>query len=243
LDLIFTDGIDWKAFFLSFQQLRHHYGAATLAIQAIERQAWGGFIVRLEVDQAIDRRAIEVFAQELYDSHIQALEIHYQERFQLQGSKFEAYLKKLENQRLENTQIDEIIETQVVLQDRILETIATDLDQIELENSPSLSLMRKQTSNALAFVKVFGTSQATASEESPQALAKLAQVLQNLLDDLSKTHAVVVVPAEAEQMIQATPDLKNQILTVVKAGKQAILESLVHHPAIGVVLAAAETWN
>ncbi|MCY7272491.1 MAG: pentapeptide repeat-containing protein, partial [Phormidesmis sp. CAN_BIN44] len=35
VDLIFVDGIDWKAFFASFQELQSEYGDDNLSIQAL----------------------------------------------------------------------------------------------------------------------------------------------------------------------------------------------------------------
>jgi hypothetical protein len=46
VDLIFADGIDWKAFFQSFQELRSQYGDENIAIQAIEKKSGDAFVIQ-----------------------------------------------------------------------------------------------------------------------------------------------------------------------------------------------------
>lgn len=74
VDLIFSDGIDWKAFFASFQELRAGYGDDNLSIQAIEKKSGGAFVIRLEVSPELDKATIEHQAKQLYEGQIQQLE-------------------------------------------------------------------------------------------------------------------------------------------------------------------------
>ena len=89
VDLIFTDGIDWRAFFASFQKLRREYDDTNLHIQAIERQSEGAFTVRLEVSKTADRIAIEQFAKAEYTNQLRLLEAHWREQLRLQGKHLE----------------------------------------------------------------------------------------------------------------------------------------------------------
>ncbi|MBD1917986.1 MULTISPECIES: pentapeptide repeat-containing protein [Cyanophyceae] len=49
IDITFTEGIDWKAFFQSFQELRQRYPQQDIGIQGIEEKE-GALIVRLKVE-------------------------------------------------------------------------------------------------------------------------------------------------------------------------------------------------
>jgi uncharacterized protein YjbI with pentapeptide repeats len=76
IDITFTDGIDWQAFFTSFQELRSQYPDSNLSIQGLERKA-EGFIVRLEVEAEetgpeLERLKGEIESAEkaLYDSQL-----------------------------------------------------------------------------------------------------------------------------------------------------------------------------
>jgi len=68
VDLIFEDGIDWQAFFYSFQELRSQYADQDLSIQAIEKKRGGAFVVRLEVSSEANKSEIESCAHELYET-------------------------------------------------------------------------------------------------------------------------------------------------------------------------------
>jgi len=100
VDLIFADGIDWQAFFQSFQELRSQYD--DLSIQAIEKKSGGAFVIRLEVPAEADKAAIERQAKELYEMKLQLQEQCY--RAELQA-------KELEFHRQNSTNLIGIVKT------------------------------------------------------------------------------------------------------------------------------------
>ena len=91
VDLIFADGIDWKAFFQSFQELRSQYDDGNLSIQAIEKKSGGAFVIRLEVSPEADKGAIESRAKELYERDRQILEAQYREQLNAKDNQIEIY--------------------------------------------------------------------------------------------------------------------------------------------------------
>ena len=101
VDLIFTDGIDWKAFFASFQKLRQEYDDTNLHIQSIERKSEGAFTVRLEVSKNADRIAIERFAKTEYGNQLRLIESHWKEQLRLQGKHLEDIRSVLAAERQE----------------------------------------------------------------------------------------------------------------------------------------------
>jgi hypothetical protein len=98
VDLIFADGIDWKAFFQSFQELQQQYFDEGLFIQAIEKKSSGAFVIRLEVDAAVDKAKIEREAKEKYKFAVQAIESKYEARLQLQGERIADFQGQVEEQ-------------------------------------------------------------------------------------------------------------------------------------------------
>lgn len=101
VDLIFADGIDWQAFFQSFQELRSQYD--DLSIQAIEKKSGGAFVVRLEVPPEADKGTIEREIKESYDEKLKILESSYQAQLQIQG-------EQLEHERKRNGQLMRVVE-------------------------------------------------------------------------------------------------------------------------------------
>ncbi|MEM8611175.1 MAG: pentapeptide repeat-containing protein [Cyanobacteria bacterium P01_H01_bin.105] len=111
VDLIFKDGIDWQAFFQSFQDLRSQYAGQDLAIQAIEKKRGGAFVVRVEVPPEIDKTVIEIRVKELYASEVKTLEAQYEERFRLQGQHLEDARQTIEIERREKATLMGVMTT------------------------------------------------------------------------------------------------------------------------------------
>nr|WP_242053884.1 pentapeptide repeat-containing protein [Nostoc sp. FACHB-888] len=91
VDLIFTDGIDWKAFLLSFQELQAEYGEENLSVQAFEKKSGGAFVVRLEVLPEANKAEIECRIKELYEVKLNALEGMYRKDLQAKNEQIIIY--------------------------------------------------------------------------------------------------------------------------------------------------------
>ena len=109
VDLIFVDGIDWKAFFISFQELRTQYADEDLSIQAIEKKSDGAFVIRLEVSSKANKAAIESQAKELYERDRQLLETQYQALLQAKDGQIMVYQEWLKAERQDNTNLTGIV--------------------------------------------------------------------------------------------------------------------------------------
>ena len=115
IDLIFVDGIDWQAFFTSFQDLRQRYGDADLNIQAIEKKSGGSFVVRLEVPEEADKAAIEQSVKAGYEQQLQLSEARYQAQLQAKDAEIKetelaSYRRERENERQQNARVDKLVE-------------------------------------------------------------------------------------------------------------------------------------
>ncbi|MEM0979523.1 MAG: pentapeptide repeat-containing protein [Cyanobacteria bacterium P01_H01_bin.58] len=111
VDLIFKDGIDWQAFFQSFQELRSQYAHQDLSIQAIEKKRGGAFVVRLEVSEDIDKVAVEEKVKVLYGEQLKQIEGRYQQLLQLQGQQLDDYREQVQERKQENSRLLGIVET------------------------------------------------------------------------------------------------------------------------------------
>lgn len=94
IDLIFVDGIDWNAFFQSFQELQYHYDREEVSIQAIERKPGGAFVVRIETSPEADKAAIESQAKKLYEQKLQLLEAQYRTELHAKDREIAIYKEK-----------------------------------------------------------------------------------------------------------------------------------------------------
>ena len=82
--------------------------------------------------------------------------------------------------------------------------------------------------------------------ETKQNLAEAAAEIQELLEKLSETYPSnsqkekMVIAGEAIEQIENNPQLTQKLLSAVKAGSLAALESMLNHPAASFVIAAIE---
>jgi hypothetical protein len=83
VDLIFRNGIDWKAFAVSLEKFKVESGGGELTIQAIENKSDGDFVIRVNVPLDADKSAIETLIKQEYEIARNALEMQYQS--QLEG--------------------------------------------------------------------------------------------------------------------------------------------------------------
>jgi hypothetical protein len=110
IDITFTEGIDWQAFFQSFQGLRNESPEENISIQGMERQG-AAFVIHLEVDQEADKAKIETQIKQLYTKQLAALEAQYAERLKLQGVQIEDAKQTLEVERREKATLMGIMAT------------------------------------------------------------------------------------------------------------------------------------
>ncbi|MEM6518925.1 MAG: pentapeptide repeat-containing protein [Cyanobacteria bacterium P01_C01_bin.70] len=111
VDIIFKDGIDWQAFFHSFQELRSQYADQDISIQAIEKKRSGAFVVRLEVPPEVNKAAVEERAKALYGEQLKQIEGRYQQLLQLQGQQLDDYRAQIRQQQSQNSRLLNIVET------------------------------------------------------------------------------------------------------------------------------------
>ncbi|WP_339390950.1 pentapeptide repeat-containing protein [Crocosphaera watsonii] len=91
VDLVFLDGIDWKAFLLSLKELQNEYGQENVDVQGIEKRPGGTFVVRIDVPPEVNKAEIESKAKQSYETQLKiieaehraelrSLEAHYQDK-------------------------------------------------------------------------------------------------------------------------------------------------------------------
>lgn len=152
VDLIFTDGIDWQAFFQSFQELRSQYN--DLSIQAIEKKSGGAFVIRLEVPAEADEGEIEHQAKELYEMKPQLQEQRYKAELQAKNGQILLYQEQLEFHRQNNTNLMGIVKT---MAERETSNITNDLRGANIANFAN-QLQDNASQNASNFTQTINSN-------------------------------------------------------------------------------------
>ncbi len=101
VDLIFSNGIDWKAFLASFQKLQVECGGEELSIQAIENKNDGTFVIRVNVPPDANKVEIEKYLKREYELELKARD----ERLQILDEQISFYREQITIERQKNTDI------------------------------------------------------------------------------------------------------------------------------------------
>jgi len=224
VDLIFGDGIDWKAFFQSFQELRSQYDDDDLSIQAIEKKSGGAFVIRLEVPAEADKGAIESRAKELYERELQLQEAHYTALLQAKDGQIMTYQVCLDSIRQSNTDLTGIIKTMA-------------------EQQPTNVTQNFNASVTGVAGNVAGDQNIYAAPEK-QSLAEAAAEIQKLLKQLEQTNPTAT---EADKKIFVTAAIpvtrRQRAFGALQAGGKTAIAEFLENPYVNVAIAIVEGWR
>ncbi|NEP59024.1 MAG: pentapeptide repeat-containing protein [Symploca sp. SIO2G7] len=222
VDLIFKDGIDWQAFFHSFQDLRNQYADDNLSIQAIEKKQGEAFVVRLEVVEGADKKAIESSAQEFYATKLTLLEQRYRAELQAKDGAIIAYREQSANLM------------------KITEMLAA---RPPMSETPKYDLRGAQFAGGFAETVEGDQLGGTINNQTavPPSLAEAAAEIQNLLKQLEASNSAAT---EADQTaflnVMIPPTRRERFIGALKTASDAAIEEV---PYRAVLKALVEGWQ
>ncbi|MBW4519921.1 MAG: pentapeptide repeat-containing protein [Scytolyngbya sp. HA4215-MV1] len=91
VDLIFRNGIDWKAFAYSFNKLVLDNAGTELSIQSIENKGDGVVVVRVNAPPDADKAKLHSEFNQTYETAVQALEAKYQAELKAKDDQITIY--------------------------------------------------------------------------------------------------------------------------------------------------------
>ncbi len=213
VDLIFREGIDWKAFLPSFQDLRVEYGEQNVSIQAIEKKSDGAFVIRLNVPSDVDKAEIESKVKQSYETELKVLET--EKRSLLR----------------ENANLNNIVYT---LANRPIMNV----DQ----SGSNIGIGHMSGGEIKGNAKVAGKMNVYASEQK-QTLAEAADEIQKLLQQLEQTNPTATEAEKIAYVNDETsPGFKRRAASALKAGGETAIEEFLDNPYVNVGKAVVKGW-
>ena len=226
VDLIFKDGIDWQAFFKSFQDLRIQYAKQDLSIQAIEKKRDGVFVVRIEADEGADKASIESDAKQLYAAQLKNLEAQYEKQLRLQG---EQHLEEIQG----------LIEAERQEKATLMGVLTT----MASNQGPKFDLREAQFAGGFAETvqgDQIGSTINNQASETP-SLAEAAAEIQDLLKQLEASNPTATkVDQTAFLNVMIPPTKRERFIGALKAAGGAAIEEV---PYGAVLIALVEGWQ
>ncbi|MGB0561163.1 MAG: pentapeptide repeat-containing protein [Spirulinaceae cyanobacterium] len=263
VDLIFSDGIDWRAFLASFQTLQVSGEHGELTIQGINRKSDGSFVISVEAPQAIDqvtRAAIEQQFKTQYESELKILEAVYQEKLQAKEREIEIYRK----QSTDITEIAKIMASRPIqVEANAMAESQSDKSVQQQFNSPTYGVAGNVEGNQVThsgdnitmnpqshgqshqtnIAKMTGGTVSTHTVD-PEIAATVDDI-QTLLKQLASTSPAsttteqMQLATQAIAQIESNPTWKQK---AIRAAKVGTLEALKSNPVGAFVAGAIEGW-
>ena len=236
VDLIFKEGIDWRAFLTSFQDLRVEYGEQNVSIQAIEKKSDGAFVIRLNVPPDADKAEIESKAKQSYETNREALEAQY--RLQLQAKDEQIAIYRQHNASLENI-VNTLarasrpitVEAKAVSGERNINTGGGEYRETTLHDDSRYI----ETRDSSTYYENYSQPQ--------QTLAEAAAEIQKLLQQLEQTNPTATVEQQQAYVDAAiSPTLKQRCVGALKAGGETAIEEFLDNPYVNVGKAVVKGW-
>ncbi|MDP8963599.1 MAG: hypothetical protein M3O33_06355 [Cyanobacteriota bacterium] len=219
VDIVFLDGIEWKAFLVTFLELKAQSGSDEISIQSFENRS-GAFIVRINVPPDVDKAYVERFIEEKYQLALKA-----------KDEEILSLREEIAYKRRENTNLIGIIGT---MADK--ENYKNYFHQPQIGNfiDTAQSGSRQQSIN----------NQHNYAAEQKQTLAESVSEIQQLLKQLEQTHPSA---AEAQQIEhinnETTPNFKRRAASALQAfGETAIDEFVLENKWLKVIKETVKRW-
>ena len=237
VDLIFSDGIDWKAFLESFHGLQIESENGELSIAGILKKRDGTFVIQIDAPQDTDKAELENRFYQVYEQKLTLIEQHYQ--------------AKLANKEQEITHRD-----QELLQ--LYREKSTDMTEIAklLANRP-MTIEAKAVS--YGEIKQAGNFGVGVNQGEIKDNAKVAGILneaeqQNLTEIITEVQAIITPLAQtypnnpttqgikAIEAIEKNPNLKQKLIEAAKKGCLEAFKKSLDNPVGALIGGAIEGW-
>lgn len=228
VDLIFNEGVNWKAFAYSFHNTQVENEGIPLAIRSIENKGDGVVLIRVTVPPDADKGKIHNDFLQGYEFAQKALESQYQARLEDKDQEINRlfyFVNQLQNQLGE---VPKLMAEQSKYDQRGANiSIGSYVDTAQSGS--------RQQGQAI---------QHNYAPEQKQTLAEAAAEIQQLLKQLEQTNPSATEAEKIEHINdETTPKFKKRVVGALQAtGEAAIDEFVLENKYLKVVKAAVKGW-
>lgn len=222
VDLIFRDGIDWRSFAASFQELQAEQRVkiegeeAQFKVREIKTNDDGSFVIRIDVPAQLDKAEIEESFRVKYENQLQLMEVRYRAELNTKDEQIALF-------RQHNADLKNIID---ILASRPIQNII-DVNAHAGSQAMSETYQSKYDQRKAQIGGIVDTAQSGSHPEfqqhnySERNLAEAAAEIQQLIDQLSQTYSSespLAVAAKVETQIKNDPTLKEKAIKALANG-------------------------
>jgi uncharacterized protein YjbI with pentapeptide repeats len=241
IDLVFRDGINWKAFSYAFEVTKNEHEGAELVVQSIENKNDGVIVIKLGVSPKVDKTTIHGAFMQGYKLASSLLEAQY--RAELNDKSVEIVAKDaqiISYNRVIQKQDEQINKLFSLVQE------VTEVQKLMAE-APKYDMRGTTIGNFVDTAQPGSRQQVIQynyDQEQKQSLAEAALEIQHLLKQLEATNPQAT---EAEKKVfitkETTLNFRQRAVNALRCGGKAAIEEFLDNHYVNVVLAIIEGWN
>lgn len=243
VELVFRNGIDWQAFFTSFQKLQVQGGGSELSIQSLENKNNGTVIIRINIPPDANKVVVENYLKREYHYELKAIDKEY--RYQLQVS-----YEQIASYRQQSANLTEII--------KLMACRTINVEARTIGETKSVSETAKVYQDGGQFDGLVNPAQGEniqqsilldSTREQNQSLTEAAAKIQKLLQQLEQIYPIntplekQIVVTEVLKRIESNLTLKTWLVGALQGVSTEALKELIDHPLVNVLLAALEGYQ
>ena len=249
VDLIFQNGVDWKAFVTAFKKVQVENEDTELAIQSIENKGDGVVVVKVSVPPDTNKEKIHSDFTQNYEVALKAAEEKYKEKLKAKDDEIVIY-------REQSAELIEIIKLQANRPIQNIFDVKAKAESDMSDNSQNLNIDNINQSKATNPNVVFAKDNARQefknnnfTSQQTQSLAEAAVEIQQLLNQLSQSNPTttnkekMIVVGEVIDQIETNPTLKAKVINALKAGGVEAFKEAIDHPLVNILMATIDGWT
>jgi uncharacterized protein YjbI with pentapeptide repeats len=237
VDLIFSDGIDWKAFLESFHGLQIESENGELSIAGILKKRDGTFVIQIDAPQNTNKAELENRFYQVYEQKLALIEQHYQA--QLANKDQEITNRDRELLQLYREKSTDMTEIAKLLANRPMTIEAKAVSYGEIKQAGNFGVGVNQgeiKDNA----KVAGIL----NEAEQQNLTEIITEVQAIITPLAQTYRnnPTTQGIKAIEAIEKNPNLKQKLIEAAKKGSLEAFKKSLDNPVGAFIGGAIEGW-
>ncbi|NEP62272.1 MAG: pentapeptide repeat-containing protein [Symploca sp. SIO2G7] len=243
VDLIFRNGVDWKAFVDAFEKLQVENDGAELTIRNIENKGDGVVVIKVNVPTDANKEKIHSEFTQNYELSLKAVEEKYQAKLESkdevinhcrqQSADMWLTINKLADKQPITIEVKNTAESKTMIESTEKQTKNVEVEMI----------FQKEVTGAIG--KVEGDMFVNPKQSLADSAAEIRQLLQ-ILDQSYPSTLPADTQAEIDVAVKGiakNPDLKGRVVAALKAGGIEALKELADNLYVNILVAAYEGWR
>jgi len=234
VDLIFSDGIDWKAFLESFHGLQIESENGELSIAGILKKRDGTFVIQIDAPQDTDKAELENRFYQVYEQKLALIEQHYQAQL---ASKDQEITNNRELFQLYREKSTDMAEIAKLLANRPMTIEAKAVSYGEIKQAGNFGVGVNQG-------EIQGNAVGILNEAEQQNLTEIITEVQAIITPLAQTYPnnPTTQGIKAIEAIENNPNLKQKMINAAQKGGTEFLKKSFDNPIGALIGGFIEGW-